>query len=144
MVYLELRWFSYFGCKRWISDLDLTFCWMKCSMNGRGGGGPFILDSEPPSRMPNSLMPSAKLRSANLPVFYVFGVTRLGIEPRPPAPRADALTTVCYAGTVKGHLGNWNRALLFKYWRTKSLQSSIRLQMTIIIIPKHQSCHIMC
>ncbi len=26
-------------------------------------------DSEPPSRMPNSLMPSAKLRSANLPFF---------------------------------------------------------------------------
>ncbi len=26
-------------------------------------------DSEPPSRLPNSLMPSAKLRSANLPVF---------------------------------------------------------------------------
>ncbi len=31
-------------------------------------------DSEPPSWMPNSLMPSAKLRSANLPTFYVFGV----------------------------------------------------------------------
>ncbi len=26
------------------------------------------------------------------PTFYVFGVTRSGIEPRPPAPRADALT----------------------------------------------------
>ncbi len=26
-------------------------------------------DSEPPSQLPNSLMPSAKLRSANLPVF---------------------------------------------------------------------------
>ncbi len=26
-------------------------------------------DSEPPSRLPNSLMPSAKVRSANLPVF---------------------------------------------------------------------------
>ncbi len=26
-------------------------------------------DSEPPSRMPNSLMPSAKLRSTNLPFF---------------------------------------------------------------------------
>ncbi len=58
-------------------------------------------DSEPPSRLPNSLMPSAKLRSANLPLC-VFGVTRSGIEPRPPAPRADALTTVLsYAGAVK-------------------------------------------
>ncbi len=26
-------------------------------------------DSEPPSQLPNSLMPSAKLRSANLPLF---------------------------------------------------------------------------
>ncbi len=46
-------------------------------------------DSEPPSRMPNSLMPNAKLRSANLPFFYILGVTRSGIEPWPPAPRAD-------------------------------------------------------
>ncbi len=59
-------------------------------------------DSEPPSQMPNSLMPSAKLRSANLPFFTcLHGVTRSGIEPRPPAPRADALT---YAGAV---LGMW-------------------------------------
>ncbi len=56
-------------------------------------------DSEPPSRTPNSLMPSAKLRSANLPFFYVFGVTRSGIEPRPPAPRADTLTTMLHGGS---------------------------------------------
>ncbi len=30
--------------------------------------------------------------------FYVFGVTRSGIEPRPPAPRADALTTMLRGG----------------------------------------------
>ncbi len=58
-------------------------------------------DSEPPSRTSNSLMPSAKLRSANLPFFYVFGVTRSGIEPRPPAPRADALTTMLRGGGCK-------------------------------------------
>ncbi len=46
-------------------------------------------ESEPPSRMLNSLMPSAKLRSANHPVF-----TSLVWRPRPAAPRADALTTV--------------------------------------------------
>ncbi len=46
-------------------------------------------DSEPPSRMPNSLMPSAKRQA---PISYLFGVTRSGIEPRPPAPRADTLT----------------------------------------------------
>ncbi len=40
-------------------------------------------DSEPPSWMPNSLMPSAKLRSKP-PIFYVFGVTRSGIKPRSP------------------------------------------------------------
>ncbi len=43
-------------------------------------------------------MPSAKLRSANLPIFYVFGVTRSGIETRPPAPLADALTTMLRGG----------------------------------------------
>ncbi len=36
---------------------------------------------------------------ANKPLtFYSFGVTRSGIEPRPPAPRADALTTVLHRG----------------------------------------------
>ncbi len=39
-------------------------------------------DSEPPSRMPNSLMPSAKLRSANFPVF-----TSLVWRGRTPASR---------------------------------------------------------
>ncbi len=38
-------------------------------------------------------MPSAKL-----PSCYVFGVTQSGIEPRPPAPRADALTTILRRG----------------------------------------------
>ncbi len=55
-------------------------------------------DSEPPSRLPNSLMPNAKLRSANLPFFTSFCVTWSGIEPRPPAPQADALTTVLRGG----------------------------------------------
>ncbi len=32
------------------------------------------------------------------PIFNVFGVTRSEIEPRPPAPRADALTTVLRRG----------------------------------------------
>ncbi len=66
--------------------------------------------------MPNSLMPSAKLRSANLPFFYVFGMTWLGIEPRPPAHRADALTTVlCGGGLVKV---DWHgyRSLTFLYF----------------------------
>ncbi len=37
-------------------------------------------------------MARAKLRSAPpppTPSFYVFGVTRSGIEPQPPSPRAD-------------------------------------------------------
>ncbi len=54
-------------------------------------------DSEPPSRLPNLLMPSAKLRSANLPVFTL---VPLVWRPRPPAPRADALTTVLRRGGV--------------------------------------------
>ncbi len=32
------------------------------------------------------------------PSFYVFGLTRSGIEPRPPAPRADSLTTMLRGG----------------------------------------------
>ncbi len=56
-------------------------------------------DSEPPSRMPVSLMPSARLRSAN-----VFGVTRSGIEPWPPSPRANALS-LCYSGAVRIGMG---------------------------------------
>ncbi len=39
------------------------------------------------------------LRSANLPVFT--SLTRSGIEPRPPAPQADALTTVLRRGGVE-------------------------------------------
>ncbi len=35
---------------------------------------------------------------AHGPLVYVFGVTRSGIEPRPPAPRADALTTALRRG----------------------------------------------
>ncbi len=34
------------------------------------------------------------------PSFYVSGVTRSGIEPRPPAPRADALTTRLCGGSL--------------------------------------------
>ncbi len=53
-------------------------------------------DSEPPSRLPNSLMPSAKLRSANLPVFTsLVWLTRSGIEPRPPAPRPSGRSNHC-------------------------------------------------
>ncbi len=49
-------------------------------------------DSEPPSRLPNSIMPSAKLRIANLPVF-MFLVWR-----GTPGPRADPLTTMLCGG----------------------------------------------
>ncbi len=51
------------------------------------------IDSEPPSQMPKSLMPSAKLRSANVPFLHLC-VTR-----QPPAPRADALTTMLRGGS---------------------------------------------
>ncbi len=57
-------------------------------------------DSEPPSRFPNSFMPRAKLRRAKPPIFHIFGVTRSGIEPRPPAPRTDALTTMLHGDGV--------------------------------------------
>ncbi len=54
-------------------------------------------DFQPASRLPNSVMPGSKLR-IKPPNCYVFGVTRSGIEPRPPAPRADTLTTVLRRG----------------------------------------------
>ncbi len=43
-------------------------------------------DSEPPSRMPNSLMPSAKLRSANLPLFTTLVWRDRGSNPGLPHP----------------------------------------------------------
>ncbi len=70
-------------------------------------------DSELPSRMPNSLMPSAKPSSANLPFLTSLGVTLSGIQPRPPAPRADALTTSLRRGGF-GLIGsNWAKRLPF-------------------------------
>ena len=39
----------------------------------------------------NSLVPSVKLHEKRKPpIFYVFDVPQSGIEPRPPAPRADS------------------------------------------------------
>ncbi len=62
-------------------------------------------DSEQPSRLLNSLVPSTKLRSANLLVFYVFGVTRSGIKPWPRYP----LARLC--GRSPGWPGLWTLAL---------------------------------
>ncbi len=59
-------------------------------------------DSQPPSRLPNSLMPSAKLRSVDLPGFTTLALPRSGTDPRPPAPRADALTTMLHGGVGVG------------------------------------------
>ncbi len=61
-------------------------------------------DSQPSSRMPTSLMPRAKLR-AQTSHFLRLGVTRSGIEPRPPAPRADDLTTRLRRGGLRGYRG---------------------------------------
>ncbi len=51
-------------------------------------------DSKPPNRLPNSLIPSAKLRSANLPVLRLW-CDAVGVEPRTPAPRS-----LWYTGAV--------------------------------------------
>ena len=52
-------------------------------------------DSEPPSRMPNSLMPSAKLRKANLPVFTSLVWRGRGSNPGlpPPSGRSNQYAT---------------------------------------------------
>ena len=50
--------------------------------------------------MPNSLVPSDNLRSANLSVFLVFGLTRSVFNLQPPSPRAGALTRGPLAFTI--------------------------------------------
>ena len=42
------------------------------------------------------------------PIIYVFGVTRSGIELRPPAPQADDLTTVLRRGSTSDIRQTWN------------------------------------
>ncbi len=54
-----------------------------------------------PSRPVGCLTHNAKRQAEKLrrpPSFYVFGVMRSGIEPRPPAPHADVLTTMLRRG----------------------------------------------
>ncbi len=77
------------------------------------------------SRLPNSLMPSTKLRSAKPPAFYVFGVTRSGIEPRPAAPREDTLSTRLRGG---GNLvgGQYDfRHFVHKYFHQVTIKAKI-------------------
>ncbi len=68
-------------------------------------------DSEPPSRMPNSLMPNAKLRSANLPSFMSLVWRGQGSNPDLPHPgcsnhyatrRRSVYLLVCHPGSVGG------------------------------------------
>ncbi len=63
-------------------------------------------DPEPPSRLPNSLMSNAKLRSGNLPAFTSLVWRGRGSNPRPPAPRADALTIMLRGGGAVDRWGN--------------------------------------
>ncbi len=53
-----------------------------------------------------SLNAKRKAEKRKSPIYYVFGVTQSGIEPRPPAPRADALTTVLHRGG-EAQFGLW-------------------------------------
>ncbi len=65
---------------------------------------PFILT---PSRLVGCLTHYAKRQAEKHKAcsFYVFDVTRSGIKPRPPAPRADTLTTMLSRGGPQ-HTGN--------------------------------------
>ncbi len=56
-------------------------------------------DSAPPNRMPNSLMPSGKLRSANLPILM--SLVWHGRGSNPGLPQVDALTTMLHGGGVE-------------------------------------------
>ncbi len=86
----------------WWFNVDLS-CLGRTICARQFGGATIYTDSEPPSRMPNSLMPSAKLRSANLPVFT--SLVWRGRESNrglPHAPRVEARTTV-----LRGGVGRW-------------------------------------
>ncbi len=48
--------------------------------------------------MPNSVNAKRQAGKRKPPVVYLIGVTRTGIEPQPPAPRADVLTTMLHGG----------------------------------------------
>ena len=54
-------------------------------------------DSEPPSQLPNSFNAKRQAEKPKPPTFYIFGVTRSGIE-----PREDALTTMPRGGGIMG------------------------------------------
>ena len=91
-------------------------------------------DFEPPSRLPYSLMPSAKLRSANLPLL-----TSL-----PPASRGDALPTrLCGSGAKRPRgLGDLLGHLLFKRIAVMHKLSSTKIPVYLSYkyIQGHQNC----
>ncbi len=61
--------------------------WFKSATGEQKGISQTIYtDSEPPCRIPNSLIPSAKLRSANLPVFRSLVWRGRGLNPGLPHP----------------------------------------------------------
>ncbi len=92
-------------------------------------------DSEPPSRFPNSLMPSANPKNDPPPQFL-----RLWIEPRTPSPRADALTTMRHGGGVKlmggfSVLATTIFSLKFTLVRSVCKQRKIVMQCNALVDP---------
>ncbi len=71
-------------------------------------------DYEPPIRLPNSLMPSAKLTSTNLPVFTSLECRGRGSNLGLPHPERT-LETLCYAGAVI----IWNGLSLVLVWNVE-------------------------
>ncbi len=70
-------------------------------------------------------MPKRQAEKRKPPSFYVFGVTRSGIETRKPAPRANALTTVLRRG------GLWLSENGDSDWQRIHLLSDIPLSFSL-------------
>ncbi len=70
---------------------------------------PFIVTPSRPVGCRNLINAKRQAVKCKPPIFYVFSVTRSGIEPRPPAPRADSRGAgLGYAGAVEMSYGIWN------------------------------------
>ncbi len=85
-------------------------------------------DSEPPSRMRNSLMPSAKLRSAILPFFTSLVWFGQGSNPGLPPPE-QTLEPLCYARAVI------DNGMLFLFSEEASSPSMLCLWFDVLQAP---------
>ena len=73
----------------------------------------------------------AEHQAPGLLAFYILGVTWSGIEPRPPAPRADALTTMLRGG---GHVQGQRKSEVHRMSPTKLEHLAVKGTLHLILI----------